>query len=450
MTLNRRKLVAGVVLGGLVGGVSLGSVLRAVKAGPGDPPVIVLPSAKAAAKAGIVLTQATKPQPKLEILPLPQIAPLASSEKSPPPIAPPLLVIPEQPLRPAPAAPTLTAKEPAAPFVRETAPLPRAETIAEKPVAVLPMPTPAIPSPLAPLGESTMLKPALAAAAVSAALAGTVPAEPPKPDSEKSTNYARLDDAKSIQDEIDALRKQLDTLRGDASKATDLKSIRDEIESLKKAVLSLSGSQPKAVDLNPVKSEIEALKKEVAALSGKVVDPVKSSDIKTVKDELTALRKEITALAAKPADAKAMKEEVDALRKDVATLNTFLREALDGKVERGFTHDGIIRKLAKLDESVEALAKKAGADAAKTTAGSSPVPKTAEPLPASRGVVRIVNDYPIPVSIVVNGLTYKLEPRETKDVAVPSGSFKYQLMFAGATDTERAIKENETVTLTIR
>ena len=92
MKIARNRLIAGVVLGGLIGGATLGGVLRVAQAGPGDPPVIVLPSARAAQKpTAVVPVQATVPglpvsnPPKLEVLPPPM---------SQPPIAPPLLVAP--------------------------------------------------------------------------------------------------------------------------------------------------------------------------------------------------------------------------------------------------------------------------------------------------------------------------------------------------------------------
>ncbi len=134
------------------------------------------------------------------------------------------------------------------------------------------------------------------------------------------------------------------------------------------------------------------------------------------------------------------------------TLNVFLRETLDGKVEKGFTHDGLVKRLQKLDESIDTLSKKVAAVDGKLAenrvVGSSPLVKSADA--AAHGIVRIVNEYPVEISIIVNGASHRLDPNSKKDIHVAPGSFKYQLLTSGGSETERSIKDNETVTLTIR
>ena len=69
---------------------------------------------------------------------------------------------------------------------------------------------------------------------------------------------------------------------------------------------------------------------------------------------------------------------------------------------------------------------------------------------AGRGVVRIVNDYPVEVSIIVNDASFRVPAGKTRDVEVPAGEFTYQLLTAGAAPTKSPIKEKEVVTLRIK
>jgi hypothetical protein len=69
---------------------------------------------------------------------------------------------------------------------------------------------------------------------------------------------------------------------------------------------------------------------------------------------------------------------------------------------------------------------------------------------AGRGTVRVVNEYPVMVSIRVNGVSHRLDPNEKKDIVVPAGEFRYELLTAGAGETRSVIREKETVTLRIK
>ena len=212
----------------------------------------------------------------------------------------------------------------------------------------------------------------------------------------------------------------------------------------------------KADDVKALKTEIESLKRDISTLTGKATDAAKSTDVKSLQDEVASLKKEINVLNGKPGEAKALKEDLDSLKKDVAAVNSFLRETIDGKVsDKGFTHDGVVKRLQKLDDALDTLTKKMQALDAKLTdstrtVGSSPLTHGDERPLTSRGTVRIVNDYPVEISILVNGTSYRLDPNTKKDVPVGVGSFKYQLLTSGGSETERSIKDNETVTLTIR
>ena len=69
---------------------------------------------------------------------------------------------------------------------------------------------------------------------------------------------------------------------------------------------------------------------------------------------------------------------------------------------------------------------------------------------AGKGTVRVVNEYPVQISIVVNGTSYRVAPSKTLDIDVPAGDFTYQLLEAGAASTKSVIREKETVTLRIK
>lgn len=442
MAAARNRLWAGIVTGAALG-VALVGVLRSAAASPepgsGDPPVIVLPSARAVLKQGdLTQVQATQPpggtpvMPKLELLPPPTPEPQIATSPAPPPtapIAPPLLTPGSQDLQTTPSVPTLSSKEVPGPSpisANEVAPQPREAVLAAAPVQEPPTPGPGAipPPPPAQPGESTMLKSTTAAAAaLSAMIAGSSPA------AETTTPPPLVDPAR----------------------AADVMSLRSEIQGLRGQMVEFSRTAAHfttATDLNAVREELNSLRQEIAKIAMPQESPTQSDDLKALKDEIASLKTQIANMA-QPGDAKAVKDEIDALRKDVQTLTTLLREALDGKVDKGFTHDGIVKRLQRLDESVETLTKRLEAiDSQSRTAGASPLAKPAAT--AARGVVRIVNEYPIEISIAVNGVAYRLEPSARRDVDVAEGSFKYQLITSGGSETERSIREGETVTLTIR
>ena len=72
------------------------------------------------------------------------------------------------------------------------------------------------------------------------------------------------------------------------------------------------------------------------------------------------------------------------------------------------------------------------------------------PAPAVKTAVRLVNDYPSDLSLILNGASHRLKQGETKTVDVPPGSFTYELIAEGATPITRTIRAEETVTLRIK
>jgi|YNPMSStandDraft_1061717.scaffolds.fasta_scaffold14848_3 uncharacterized protein YukE len=68
---------------------------------------------------------------------------------------------------------------------------------------------------------------------------------------------------------------------------------------------------------------------------------------------------------------------------------------------------------------------------------------------SGKGLIRLVNDFPTEVTMVLNGITYRIPPRQTVDISVPAGEFSYQLLDAGGTLVRKPIREQEMVVLRI-
>jgi hypothetical protein len=60
-----------------------------------------------------------------------------------------------------------------------------------------------------------------------------------------------------------------------------------------------------------------------------------------------------------------------------------------------------------------------------------------------------VNEYPVDVSVVLNGVVHILAPAQRQDVPVAPGEFGYALPQSGGLEKRSRIRENETVTLRI-
>ncbi len=69
-----------------------------------------------------------------------------------------------------------------------------------------------------------------------------------------------------------------------------------------------------------------------------------------------------------------------------------------------------------------------------------------------KGIVRVMNDYPVEITIVVNANSYRVAPNTTLDIPVPVGDFTYQLLSATTTlaPVKSPVAEKEVVKLRIR
>ena len=149
-------------------------------------------------------------------------------------------------------------------------------------------------------------------------------------------------------------------------------------------------------------------------------------------------------MADPPKDNRTEAEKIADLLKDVKRLT----EMIEGrKDEAGFPipNTGLKEKVQTLENKIAAMEKQL--EAMKGTTALRPGGGGAV---AARGIVRVVNEYPIEVSIVVNDSSYRVVPGKTRDVEIPAGDFTYQLLQNGAAPTKSTIKDKEVVTLRIK
>ena len=180
-----------------------------------------------------------------------------------------------------------------------------------------------------------------------------------------------------------------------------------------------------------------------------------------------------------------LKKLVEKLRQDVELEKKF-REITDDTVkgklnkETNKTEPGLLTKFDELDarmkrleealkkvdvtkfeETIARLEKKLDAATNSTTtqkpdAAAKPMPGPAAAAPAgpaivgAKATVRIVNEYPVPISMILNGNSYRVEPNSTKSVEIPAGSYTYELLHAGSQAIPATIKDNDSITLRVR
>ena len=166
-----------------------------------------------------------------------------------------------------------------------------------------------------------------------------------------------------------------------------------------------------------------------------------------IKKQLTELKtKDFADLQAKIADLKT--KEIAALKADLEKLKEFKKQTLEA-LEGTDKGDGLLKKIAAMDEKLTALAKQMEALDKKLettrTALSSPIAKEAPKM----GSVKLVNLYATDVDIIVNGKGHRLVPGEIKTLALAPGTFTYQLLTGGGDEKKRTIKESEEVLLKV-
>lgn len=154
------------------------------------------------------------------------------------------------------------------------------------------------------------------------------------------------------------------------------------------------------------------------------------------------------------------KETVDKLKKDLETANDKIKalekqvaklsELLTGKKDSDGTvltsDPGAVEDIKRLRNRIADL--EGEIKTLKTQTALKPAVVTPEAKP--KGVVRVVNEYPVEISMVINDKSHRIAPNTKLDVEVPAGDFSYQLLQSGAPATRSVIKDKETVTLRIK
>ncbi len=168
------------------------------------------------------------------------------------------------------------------------------------------------------------------------------------------------------------------------------------------------------------------------------------------------------AAAPAPVAVGASKEQFDALRTDIDGLKEYKRQVQDllqGKADgagRSVLDAGVLKRMTDLEEKLDRIEKAVESmrsSVARLEPGRvalSPAAPAPMPAAATKTAVRLVNDYPSELSLILNGASHRLKPGETKSVDVSPGSFTYELIADGAKPITRTIRDDETVTLRIK
>ncbi|HYH69249.1 MAG TPA: hypothetical protein VD866_31440, partial [Urbifossiella sp.] len=161
--------------------------------------------------------------------------------------------------------------------------------------------------------------------------------------------------------------------------------------------------------------------------------------------------------------AKATDQKLADIQKSVNDITEMLKGRKDTTGVVLPSDVGLLEEVKRLRDDVAAL--KLQMEAMKSTslrptgAGAATIPNVPTPMPganpapaAAQGTVRVVNEYPVEITMVVNGRTYRVAPTASQDIPVAAGEFSYQLLSAtaAAAPTRSTIRGGETVTLRIK
>lgn len=157
-------------------------------------------------------------------------------------------------------------------------------------------------------------------------------------------------------------------------------------------------------------------------------------------------------------DLKTIQDDLKKIQDDVKELQKFRKntdDAVYGKEGSAALADmGLLRRLSeiesqisKINQTLKQIEARLNDPSRSTTSAFGP---TLPGAALGRGYVRIVNDYPTEMSMIVNGRSYRVPPGQTTTVDVPPGSFNYELLHAGSAQKTTTVREGETMTLRIR
>jgi len=247
------------------------------------------------------------------------------------------------------------------------------------------------------------------------------------------------------------------------------------------ALTSLDREHPGETPVIPTRQALKSAALGVALAAS----PVTAADPPATMPKSDAAKTD----AAKPDAPKdvvaELKAEFEKMRADVNTERKYrelIEDTVKGKLnkETNKTEPGLLTKFDELDarmkrleealkkvdvtkfeETIARLEKKLDAATNSTTtqkpdAAAKPMPGPAAAAPAgpaivgAKATVRIVNEYPVPISMILNGNSYRVEPNSTKSVEIPAGSYTYELLHAGSQAIPATIKDNDSITLRVR
>ena len=170
-----------------------------------------------------------------------------------------------------------------------------------------------------------------------------------------------------------------------------------------------------------------------------------------------------TALALAPATPVLAADPPETVDKKLAETQKDIKrliELLEGRKDADGTPSpvdvGAVKDIKKLKDDVFALKNRVAEletelDKLKKSTTSLKPPAQPDPM-TGKGVVRIENEYPVEITIVVNSMSYRVPANTKLDVTVAVGDFSYQLLNSGANlaPTKSPIKEKEIVRLRIK
>jgi hypothetical protein len=151
---------------------------------------------------------------------------------------------------------------------------------------------------------------------------------------------------------------------------------------------------------------------------------------------------------------KTVEERLDAIEKKLDRFTELLDGRRDSDGYPIMSDPGLVADLKEIKNNVAKLRLDVDSLQPKSRSFSPAAPGTATPGAASQamGTVKIINDYPVEITMMVNNGTYRVAPKAELTVHVPVGEFTYQLLNSGAslTPTRAVITEKEPVRLRVR
>ena len=174
-----------------------------------------------------------------------------------------------------------------------------------------------------------------------------------------------------------------------------------------------------------------------AALFPPIVPTVPATPVKADDKEVTDKLKK---------DLDEANKKIAALEKQVDKLTELLtgRKDADGKTILP-SDPGAVEEIKRLKNRIAALDTELNAIKTQSSLKPAIVPEV-----KPKGVVKVVNEYPVEISMVINDKSHRIAPNTKIEVEVPAGDFSYQLLQSGAAATRSVIKDKETVTLRIK